>query len=168
MKINKQNIVSQFSSNSKLFKSNERIYEHTLNLPKTEFPMRANAAVNEIKFRSRTTEQLYRWQVTSFTHKSVHICRWIISHPKISLFCMMDRLMRTDLFISVTKDFPWSLGRINFDKDMHLIRSWKISSTDSIYSKEDASILFLAGIAMVSLLNSKHYEIPKFTLYPRS
>ncbi|KAJ2510945.1 isoleucine-tRNA ligase [Coemansia sp. RSA 1939] len=38
-------------------------YSHTLKLPKTEFPLRANAALREKQFRARCTDSLYEWQL---------------------------------------------------------------------------------------------------------
>ncbi|KAJ1799096.1 isoleucine-tRNA ligase [Coemansia sp. RSA 2399] len=38
-------------------------YSHTLKLPKTEFPLRANAARREKQFRERCTDLLYEWQL---------------------------------------------------------------------------------------------------------
>ena len=43
--------------------------EHTLNLPKTLFPMRANAAKREPHLIPRTTTELYRWQQSSRSSK---------------------------------------------------------------------------------------------------
>lgn len=37
-------------------------FRDTLLLPKTDFPLRADAANREKLFRGRTTEDLYRWQ----------------------------------------------------------------------------------------------------------
>ncbi|KAI9505786.1 isoleucyl-tRNA synthetase [Coemansia spiralis] len=38
-------------------------YSHTLKLPKTDFPLRANAAQREKQFRERCTDLLYTWQL---------------------------------------------------------------------------------------------------------
>ncbi|KAJ1674191.1 isoleucine-tRNA ligase, partial [Spiromyces aspiralis] len=38
-------------------------YSHTLRLPKTDFPQRANAARREALFRQRCTADLYKWQL---------------------------------------------------------------------------------------------------------
>ncbi|KAJ2001105.1 isoleucine-tRNA ligase [Coemansia sp. RSA 2322] len=38
------------------------LYAHTLKLPKTEFPLRADAARREERFRERCTDKLYKWQ----------------------------------------------------------------------------------------------------------
>ncbi|KAJ2881649.1 isoleucine-tRNA ligase [Coemansia asiatica] len=43
-------------------KSNN-LYSHTLKLPKTDFPLRADAARREKQFRERCTDQLYEWQL---------------------------------------------------------------------------------------------------------
>ncbi|KAI3631654.1 hypothetical protein MIR68_010127 [Amoeboaphelidium protococcarum] len=40
----------------------DKPYEYTVNLPRTEFPMKANASQNEQKWRERCTGELYRWQ----------------------------------------------------------------------------------------------------------
>jgi isoleucyl-tRNA synthetase len=40
----------------------KKFFSHTLNLPKTSFPMRANAYKREPRFVERTTTNLYRWQ----------------------------------------------------------------------------------------------------------
>lgn len=45
-------------------KDSKRPYAKTLLLPKTDFPMRADAANREKLYRKRTTEDLYRWQVS--------------------------------------------------------------------------------------------------------
>lgn len=42
----------------------EKRYSATLNLPETAFDIRANAEKREILWRKRTTEDLYRWQVS--------------------------------------------------------------------------------------------------------
>jgi len=39
-------------------------YSGTLQLPKTKFDIRANAETREILFRKRSTEDLYKWQVS--------------------------------------------------------------------------------------------------------
>ncbi|KAJ2548525.1 isoleucine-tRNA ligase [Coemansia sp. RSA 1933] len=44
-------------------KEKQSPYSHTLSLPKTEFPLRANAARREKQFRERCTDQLYDWQL---------------------------------------------------------------------------------------------------------
>lgn len=46
-------------------KRTPNVLEHTLNLPKTLFPMRANAAKREPHLIPRTTTELYRWQQSS-------------------------------------------------------------------------------------------------------
>ncbi|KAJ2583116.1 isoleucine-tRNA ligase [Coemansia sp. RSA 1836] len=40
-----------------------RSYSHTLRLPKTAFPLRADAARREEQFRERCTDTLYKWQL---------------------------------------------------------------------------------------------------------
>ncbi|KAJ2778304.1 isoleucine-tRNA ligase, partial [Coemansia linderi] len=42
-------------------------YSHTLRLPKTGFPLRADAARRERQFRERCTDTLYKWQLESNT-----------------------------------------------------------------------------------------------------
>lgn len=44
-------------------KAKENPYTKTLLLPKTSFPLRANAATREHLFRDRCTKDLYPWQV---------------------------------------------------------------------------------------------------------
>lgn len=41
----------------------QKIYEYSVNLPQTSFSMRANAVVNEVKYRDRCTASLYANQV---------------------------------------------------------------------------------------------------------
>jgi isoleucyl-tRNA synthetase len=41
----------------------ERQYSGTLHLPRTDFPLRANAAKRDPQFRERCTDKLYIWQV---------------------------------------------------------------------------------------------------------
>ena len=43
--------------------SNSKAYHGTLHLPKTAFPLRADAASRERLFTERMTEELYQWQV---------------------------------------------------------------------------------------------------------
>ena len=38
-------------------------YKDTLNLPKTDFPMRANAVQREVKLQEKCTDRVYRWQL---------------------------------------------------------------------------------------------------------
>ncbi|KAJ2160800.1 isoleucine-tRNA ligase [Coemansia sp. RSA 552] len=38
-------------------------YSHTLKLPRTDFPLRANAVQREKQFRQRCTDDLYQWQL---------------------------------------------------------------------------------------------------------
>lgn len=45
-------------------KDRKHAYSDTLNLPRTPFPLKADAAKREILFRKRTTEELYDWQVS--------------------------------------------------------------------------------------------------------
>ncbi|KAJ2847478.1 isoleucine-tRNA ligase, partial [Coemansia brasiliensis] len=49
-----------FSSETK---SKKNPYSHTIKLPKTDFPLRANAAVREKQYRERCTDKLYEWQL---------------------------------------------------------------------------------------------------------
>ncbi|PWA00643.1 hypothetical protein BB558_003303 [Smittium angustum] len=42
-------------------------YSHTLKLPKTDFPLRANAAQREKQFRSNISDKLYEWQLKNNT-----------------------------------------------------------------------------------------------------
>jgi hypothetical protein len=41
-----------------------KVFNNTLNLTKTKFDIRAYAEKREILFRKRTTEDLYKWQVS--------------------------------------------------------------------------------------------------------
>lgn len=43
-------------------KSLKNPYEYSVNLPETQFPMRANAVQNEQKYRLQCTDMLYEWQ----------------------------------------------------------------------------------------------------------
>ncbi|ORX51537.1 isoleucyl-tRNA synthetase [Hesseltinella vesiculosa] len=45
--------------------SKKNPYSHTLQLPKTSFPLRADAAKREHLFRDRTTKDLYPWQLSN-------------------------------------------------------------------------------------------------------
>jgi isoleucyl-tRNA synthetase len=47
---------------SKSSKERSNPYRDTLLLPKTEFPLRADAPKREKLFRERSTESLYKWQ----------------------------------------------------------------------------------------------------------
>lgn len=47
-------------------------YTDTLLLPKTPFPLRANAAAREHLFRDRCTKELYPWQVHAHRHFYMH------------------------------------------------------------------------------------------------
>jgi len=38
-------------------------YDGTMCLPKTEFPMRANAVQREVKLQEKCTDRVYRWQL---------------------------------------------------------------------------------------------------------
>lgn len=44
-------------------KASENPYTNTILLPKTKFPLRADAAKREHLFRDRCTKELYPWQV---------------------------------------------------------------------------------------------------------
>ncbi|KAJ1823483.1 isoleucine-tRNA ligase [Coemansia sp. RSA 2599] len=44
-------------------KKSKNLYSHTLKLPKTDFPLRADAVRREKLFRERCTDQLYEWQL---------------------------------------------------------------------------------------------------------
>ncbi|KAI3650756.1 hypothetical protein MP228_004237 [Amoeboaphelidium protococcarum] len=57
----KRIIARQYLS-SKVKVAVDKPYEYTVNLPRTEFPMKANASQNEQKWRERCTGELYRWQ----------------------------------------------------------------------------------------------------------
>ncbi|KAJ2235186.1 isoleucine-tRNA ligase [Coemansia sp. RSA 1722] len=46
-------------------KKPNNLYSHTLKLPKTDFPLRADAARREKLFRERCTDQLYEWQLNN-------------------------------------------------------------------------------------------------------
>jgi hypothetical protein len=53
-----------FSHSSLLLaKANENPYTNTILLPKTKFPLRAEAAKREHLFKDRCTKDLYPWQV---------------------------------------------------------------------------------------------------------
>jgi hypothetical protein len=45
-------------------KATKSEYARTVQLPKTQFPMRANAVKNEAQWRERCTKFLYSWQVS--------------------------------------------------------------------------------------------------------
>lgn len=48
-------------------------FEYSVNLPKTKFPMRANAVHNEGKFRHRCTTYLYDWQLRNNRGKDFYL-----------------------------------------------------------------------------------------------
>lgn len=58
-------------------------YTNTLLLPKTEFPLRADAVNREHLFRDRCTKDLYPWQVMTTAEIKVHS---MLSLFSISLF----------------------------------------------------------------------------------
>ncbi|VEH68313.1 Isoleucyl-tRNA synthase [Rodentibacter pneumotropicus] len=66
-------------------------YKNTLNLPETGFPMRGDLA-------KREPVMLKNWYEKIFTKKFVK--RQKVKNP---LFCTMDLLMQTGVFISVTQ-----------------------------------------------------------------
>lgn len=49
-------------------KASENPYTKTILLPKTKFPLRAEAAKREHLFRDRCTKELYEWQVIRLCH----------------------------------------------------------------------------------------------------
>ena len=53
--------VRRFLSTDK--RKKDKPFEYSVNLPRTSFPMRANAVVNEVKFRDRCMDALYKAQV---------------------------------------------------------------------------------------------------------
>ena len=55
-------VISSAKQEKTFTKRMKNPFEKTVNLPRTSFPMRANAAQNEIKYRHRCTDQLYLWQ----------------------------------------------------------------------------------------------------------
>lgn len=61
VKINDEKL--NFSSESKKSNNLNKFYSETLLLPKTNFPLRADAVKREILFRDRCTKDLYQWQV---------------------------------------------------------------------------------------------------------
>jgi hypothetical protein len=52
-----------FNSESKKSNNLNKLYSDTLLLPKTNFPLRADAVNREILFRDRCSKDLYQWQV---------------------------------------------------------------------------------------------------------
>jgi isoleucyl-tRNA synthetase len=85
----------------------QHFYSESLNLPKTAFPLRAQATKREGLFWQRTTDRLYDWQVRCSL--SIFLTRAKLMRPyfrrskKTDRFgCfMMDRLMRTGICIAV-------------------------------------------------------------------
>lgn len=51
----------------------EHFYSESLNLPRTAFPLRAEAAKRDKLFWDRTTDELYQWQVRSLRSLSVRV-----------------------------------------------------------------------------------------------
>lgn len=60
-----------YSSNL-LAKANENPYTKTILLPKTQFPLRAEAAKREHLFKDRCTKELYPWQVNWHSRSILH------------------------------------------------------------------------------------------------
>ncbi|KAJ1901086.1 isoleucine-tRNA ligase [Kickxella alabastrina] len=56
-----------YATDAKDVKKPANLYSHTLKLPKTEFPLRADAARREKQFRERCTDTLYEWQLKNNT-----------------------------------------------------------------------------------------------------
>jgi hypothetical protein len=61
---------SSSSASSAAAPSSSHSHANTLSLPKTPFPLRADAAKREHLFRSRTTDELYAWQVSPVSSAS--------------------------------------------------------------------------------------------------
>ena len=68
MVINHCHFSTSFTSNKDKKETNP--YSHTLNLPNTEFPMRANAVVREVKLQEKCVGDLYKWQLESNTNNN--------------------------------------------------------------------------------------------------
>lgn len=88
----------------------EQFYSDSLNLPKTAFPLRAEANRREKLFWDRTTDGLYRWQVR--TRPPTYSCFVSAAHENARcdrkskrtgrcLSCTTDRPMRTATSIAV-------------------------------------------------------------------
>jgi isoleucyl-tRNA synthetase len=61
--------------------ANDKAYAKTLLLPKTDFPLRADAVNREKLFRKKTTESLYKWQVRFLQMRSrVMVFAWLNCH----------------------------------------------------------------------------------------
>jgi hypothetical protein len=55
----------------------EKRFSETLQLPHTEFPLRANAAQRDAEFRDRCTHQLYQWQASEYRNDRIYIHSYI-------------------------------------------------------------------------------------------
>lgn len=83
--------------------SKAHAHQASLRLPKTGFPLRADAVKREKLFWRRTTDELYNWQVSSTEsgnkQQSYKLIYFIDCRPRKlngrCLCCMMDRRMRT-------------------------------------------------------------------------
>lgn len=58
--------IRSLQSSSVLLSQNKNTFADTLLLPKTSFPLWADPAQREEPYRNKTTEELYRWQVSDF------------------------------------------------------------------------------------------------------
>lgn len=86
-----------------------KAFSKTLLLPKTTFPLWADPAKSEEPHRKRTTEDLYRWQVSFFIHdflRVIHI-EWVVGSGSRDganrhLCCMMGHHTRMVIYIWVS------------------------------------------------------------------
>src|SRR5438034_526413 len=63
-------IIDESSKKSKVNKNDlNKMYSDTLLLPKTNFPLRADAVNREILFRDKCSKDLYQWQVFILSKK---------------------------------------------------------------------------------------------------
>jgi isoleucyl-tRNA synthetase len=61
--------------------SQNNSYSATLHLPKTNFPIKADAAKRELLYRARTTTDLYRWQWNRNRKKSQEVGQGVEERP---------------------------------------------------------------------------------------
>ncbi|KAH7869135.1 uncharacterized protein C8R40DRAFT_1132197 [Lentinula edodes] len=97
-----KNAGARFSRAFSTVPLDTKAFSDTLFLPKTAFPLRPDPTKNEILYRSRTCEELYRWQVRRTSISIVN--SFVTKNPseRISMvqnsYFMMVRRMLTGIY----------------------------------------------------------------------
>lgn len=101
----------RLKASSPVSTANDKAYAKTLLLPKTDFPLRADAVNRERLFRKKTTESLYKWQVCY-----VHFPRRVMLFAGLSCHSTIQRDQKDRPLFVLHDGPPYANGSVHMGK----------------------------------------------------